>query len=109
MDRPFLAHARDLNSRGGTAGLDVFGAVSKALGDLDLKTIRASAAHLAVHAIASATFELDPQGSYVRTIDKGLAQRITVDGPRSHIECLSARPPERTRARQPRPMPRAGR
>ena len=68
MDRPFLAHARDLAARGELAGLDVFGAVSEALGDLDLKTVRVGAANLAVHPIAPAALELDFQSTYIGAI-----------------------------------------
>ena len=97
VDRSFLAYALDLASRGGLAGLDVFGTVSVALDDLDLKTLRAPAAHFAVNAIASATLELDPQGSHVRAIDERLAQGISINRPRRHVECARAGRPDEPR------------
>ena len=97
MDGPLLAHALDLAVRGGLAGLDVFGTVSEALDDLDLETLRAFAAHFAVHTIALAALELDPQGADIRAIDESLAQGIAIDRPRPYAECAGASRPDEPR------------
>ena len=96
VDRLFPAHALDFATRGWPAGLDVFGTDSEALGDPDLKTVRVPAAHLAVHTIASATLELEPQGPYVRTVDEGLAQGISIDRPPRHAERARVGRPDET-------------
>ena len=86
LHQALLADLRDIAVPCGLASLDVLRAIAEALQDLDLEALRCLSRNFAVEAIAPARWELEPQGTNVRTLEEGLVQGIAVDRPCRHLQ-----------------------